>query len=323
MKSIFVALVFMLMCLPSLALAQLSTDFGGTGQSLTVTLNPAYPAPGETVTASIDDYALGAAFSTITWLVDGKENTTLRNNRSFTFTAGALGEVTTITGRLTLPGGTTLEAKSSITPLYTDIIIEPQTYTPQTYLGRALPTVGSLIRATALVTGANGALPPQSYSYLWKLNGTTIGGGGRNGAFQISYTTPNDKNHTLSVEVYDVRGLLVTRRGVNVRTGDVDLRLYEVSALYGLQTTVAPASTQFIGNTLTLRSVPYNLDLRSTPANTFSEWRVANSIVQNETGNPYEITLERTGQGQSVVDFKLRHRELLLQGGEVRTVLNF
>jgi hypothetical protein len=323
MKRILVALVFVLVCLPVVATAQFSSDFMGSGPTLSVTLNPAYPAPGETVTASLDDYALGAAFSTITWLVDGKVESALQNNRSFTFTAGALGEVTSVTAKLTLPGGTTLEATSQVTPLYTDIIIEPQTYTPQLYSGRSLPTVGSLTRATALVTGVNGPLNPQSYSYLWKLNGTTIGGGGRSGAFQTSYIVPNAKNHILSVEVYDTRGLLVTRRNVNVQTDEVDLRLYEVNALYGLQTTITPASLQFIGNTITLRAVPYNLDLRSSSENTFSEWRVGNRVIRSESGDPYEITLERSGQGQSTVEFKLRHREHLLQGGEVRTVLNF
>jgi hypothetical protein len=323
MKQIFVLLLFVFICLPSVSKAQFSNDFGGISQSLTVVLNPAYPAPGETVTASVDDYALGAAFSTITWIVNGREEVTVRNSRSFTFTAGALGETTTITARLTLPGGTTLEASGSVSPLYTDVIIEPQTYTPQTYAGRALPSVGSLIRATALVSSAAGPLAPNSYSYLWKLNGTTIGGGSRTGAFQTSYIVPYGKNHILSVEVYDKRGTLVTRRGVNVETADVDLRLYEVSALYGLSTTVIPSPTQFIGNTLTLRAAPYNLDLRSNSVNTFSEWRIGNRIVQNEAGDPYEITLERTGQGRSAVEFKLRHRELLLQGGEVRTILNF
>jgi hypothetical protein len=323
MKRILAVLLFVLVCLPMVSAAQFSSDFGGMNQSLTVVLNPAHPAPGETVTASIDDYALGAAFSTITWLINGREESTVRNNRSFTFFAGELGDTTTITARLTLPGGTTLEAASSVTPLYTDVIIEPQTYTPQTYAGRALPTVGSLVRATALVSGKNGPLAPTSYSYHWKLNGTTIGGGGRSAAFQTSYIVPNGSNHTLSVEVYDARGVLVTRRAANVVTSNVDLRLYEVSALYGLGTTITPNSLQFIGNTLTLRAAPYNLDLRSTPENTFAEWRVGNRIVRNESGDPYEITLERTGQGQSAVEFKLRHRELLLQGGEVRAVLNF
>ncbi len=134
---------------------------------------------------------------------------------------------------------------------------------------------------------------------------------------------PYGKSHTLGVEVYDQKGTLVTRRNVNVQVGEVSLVLYEVNSLYGLSTTALNQVTPFIGNTYTVRAVPYNLDLRSTSQNTFSEWRVGNRVVTSESGDPYEITLERSGVGQDTVSFKLRHREALLQGGEVRTLLDF
>jgi hypothetical protein len=323
MRYVSILLFFVLLGTPAFSSAQLATDISGLTGTLAVTLNPTYPAPGETVTATLDDYALGAAFSTITWYINGKEEPTLRNQRSISFVAGALGIKTTVTARLTLPGGSTLDASGSITPYYTDIIVEPQTYTPQMYSGRALPTVGSLVFATALITTDKGPLNPQTHSYLWKLNGTTIGGGSRNGAFQTSYTVPYGDNHTLSVEVYDTKGGLVARRGVNVRVGDVLPVLYEVNALYGLSHVALGTETPFIGNTLTLRAVPYNLDLRSNRTNTFTEWRVGSVRQLEEGSDPYEVTLERSGIGRSAASFKIRHREALLQGGEVSTILNF
>jgi hypothetical protein len=323
-RSLIVFVLLSVFCLaPTLVKAQFSGDITGGTDALTLVLNPAYPAPGETVTATLDDYALGAAFSTISWSYNGKTEPVLNNTRSFTFTAPNLGETATIKAAVTLPAGVTLEAATNITPRYTDIIIEPQTYTPQTYAGRALPTVGSLVRATALVTDTNGPLNPVQYSYQWKLNGTALNGGAKTGAFQASYLVPYGNSHTLTVEVYDQRGILVTRRGVNVRVGDVSLVLYDVNSLYGLSTTALKPVTPFISNTFTLRAVPYNLDLRSTPQNTFREWRVGNRVVTSESGDPYEITLERSGEGQNAVTFKLRHREALLQGGEVSTLLDF
>ncbi len=319
-------IVFICLCLgmfPHVTLAQLSADFGSVGQTLTVNMNPAHPAPGEQVTATLDDYALGVSFSTISWFVNGQEEAALRNQRSIAFIPRELGQTTTVTARITLPGGASLETSGQITPYFTDIIVEPQTYTPQFYAGRALPTVGSLVRATALVTADSGTINTQSHSYVWKLNGTTLGGGARNGAFQTSYTVPYGNNHTLSVEVYDARGALITRRGVNVETADVIPVLYEVNALYGLSYRALGVTTPFIANTLTLRAIPYNLDLRSTPRNTFTEWRVSGRPIPNESSDPYEVTLERTGFGQSAVSFKVRHREALLQGGEISTRLDF
>lgn len=324
MKNVIVcSLLLVILVAPTIAAAQFLPDYASGASALTVAFNPAYPAPGEVVTATLDDAAIGSAFSTITWIIDGKETPSVTNNRSFTFTAGTLGVPTVVTARLTIPGGTSLEATRSITPSYTDIIVEPQTYTPQTYAGRALPTVGSRVYATALSQGIAGPLTPESHSYFWKLNGTPIGGGAKLGAHQVVYTVPYGRNHTLSVEIFDSRGRLVARRGVNVQTTEVDLKFYEVSSLYGLGNTVVQNPMQFIGNTLTLRVAPYNLDLQSNTQNTFSEWRVNNTLVRSETSDPYELTLERTGQGQSEVGFKIRHREALQQGGEIRTLLNF
>lgn len=308
---------------PASASAQLLPDFAGGSGGLTVSLNPAYPAPGETVTATLEAAAVGSAFSTVTWFINGTEAASVSNDRSFTFTAGALGAQTMVTAKLALPGGATLEGSQSVTPTYTDIIIEPQTYTPQTYAGRALPTIGSRVYATALSQNGGGVIAPEQHSYFWKLNGTPISGGAKLGAHQVAYTVPYGRNHTLSVEIYDSRGTLIARRGVNVQTANVDLKFYEVSALYGLGNAAVKSSAQFIGNTITLRVTPYNLDLLSNSQNTFSEWRINNSLVRNEASDPYELTLERTGQGQSEVSFKIRHREALQQGGEISTLLKF
>lgn len=307
----------------SQALAQFDTSFAEQSGGLSVLLNPAYPAPGETVTAAIDDYAIGAAFSTITWLINGTEVPVANNSRAVSFTAPAIGETTTVTARLTLPGGATTEASQSVKPLYTDIIVEPQTYTPRQYQGRALPSIGSLVRATALVQDKKGFINAAAYSYVWKLNGTTIGGGSRGGALQTTYTVPYGRTHTLMVEVYDNTGQMLTRRGTSIETADVDPILYEVNPLYGPSNIAIGGQLPFLSSALQLRAVPYNLDVRSTPQNTFSEWRIGNQIVPSDSTSPFDLTLERAGEGQMSASFKLRHREALLQGGEVSTTLNF
>jgi hypothetical protein len=319
-------LVFVTILFASIAghtYAQFDTGFVNQTSGISVGLSPAYPAPGESVTATLDDYAIGSAFSTIAWFINGTEVMAAKNSRTISFSAPALGEKLTVTAKLTLPGGLTTEASQSISPIYTDIIIEPQTYTPRQYQGRALPSIGSLVRATALVQDKNGFINPAAYSYAWKLNGTAMGGGGRNNGLQVEYIVPYGRSHTLTVEVYDRTGLLLARRSTSIQTEDVDLVLYEVNPLYGKSNIAIGGQLQFLSNTLQLRAVPYNLDLRSTPQNTFSEWRLANRVVTSDSASPFDLTLERSGQGQMPVNFKLRNREALLQGGEVSTSLNF
>ncbi|MFM2339487.1 MAG: hypothetical protein RLZZ360_123 [Candidatus Parcubacteria bacterium] len=318
---VFVTILFLRLIDP--VHAQFDIGFADTTNTLAVVANPAFPAPGETVTVSLDDYALGALFSTISWYTNGVEVTTARNQRSFSLTAPAVGETITITARQGMTGGILKEASVTITSLYTDIIVEPQTYTPRLYQGRAEPSVGSLVRATALVQDKTGFINPSTHSYLWKLNGTTLGGGARHGALQTEYQVPYGESHILSVEVYDSKGQLVARRGTSIRTKEVDLVLYEVHPLYGRSNLAVGNTMQFLANTLMFRAVPYNLDLRSNPQNTFSEWRVGSRKVSSDITSPFDLTLERSGQGVMNVNFKLRHREALLQGGEVSTTLNF
>lgn len=318
---VFVTLFFV--SIVGQANAQFDTGFVDQTGGISVNLSSTYPAPGEIVTATLDDYAIGSAFSTISWFVNGTEVTAAKNSRTMTFAAPALGEKLTVTAKLTLPGGLSTEASQSISPLYTDIIVEPQTYTPRQYQGRALPSIGSLVRATVLVQDKSGFINPAAYSYVWKLNGTAVGGGGRNNGFQVEYIVPYGRSHTLTVEVYGRTGKQLTRRSINIQTEDVDLVLYEVSPLYGKSNIAIGGQLQFLSNTLQLRAVPYNLDLRSTPQNTFSEWRLGGRAAASDAASPFDLTLERTGQGKMPVNFKLRNREALLQGGEVSTSLNF
>ncbi len=307
----------------NLAEAQFDNGFSGQTASLSIVANPTYPLPGESVILNLDDYAVGAAFSTISWYINGVEVGAAKNSRALTATAPALGETITILAKQTLPGGVTTEASTVIKPIYADIIIEPQTYVPRQYKGRALPSIGSLVRATALVQDKKGFINPASYSYIWKLNGTTIGGGGRGGALQTEYVVPSGSSHTLTVEVYDNKGQILTRRSTNIETEGIDLVLYEVNSLYGQNNLAIGGQLQFLSSALQLRAIPYNLDLRSTPQNTFSEWRLGNRVVSNDIASPFDLTLERSGQGRMPVNFKLRNRDALLQGGEVSTTLNF
>lgn len=322
MSRFITGVLFTIFLIPTAAWAQFTASFTGN-ESVTINTNPTYPAPGEVVTATLDDYALGIPFSTITWTVNGVVLENANNSRTITQTAPSVGEKMTIGVKITLPQGVTVGNEVNLIPLYTDIIIEPQTFTPQSYKGRALPTIGSLVRATALIQNKTGMINPAQYSYLWKLNGTTIGGGGQAGGYQIAYTVPNGKNHTLTLEVYDRQGRLITRRGTNVTTSDVTLRLYEISPLYGLANTIIQNPLPVLGNTATLKAVPYNLDLRANAFNTLTEWRLRGNLIQTNSNDPYEITFEKTNQTRSDISFKLRNKDALLQGGEVSAVLAF
>ncbi len=324
MVRVLIICSFCILFFAQAAEAQFSADLTSiTGEALTITLNPAFPAPGETVTASIDDYATGVTTGSIQWFFDGQVATSTENRRSIQFVAGALGSKNTISVQIRNNNGFTVSANKTITPQYLDIIIEPQTYVPQSYRGRALPVHDSVVRAIAIFHNENGIVSPQNYNYLWRVNNTTIEGGSVRGGFQTSYVVPYGRNHTVFLEIYDLNGELVIKRAVNVQVSEVDLKLYDESPLYGLSYTTLKSPFNFIGNSVTLRAVPYNLDVRAVNQDLFTEWTIGNRTVINNSEDPFKITLERNGSGVTSVGFKLRNRVSLLQGGEVRALLQF
>jgi hypothetical protein len=314
--------IFMVLILPLGTEAQGLTDIGGG--ALTITLNPQHPQPGEKVTATIDDYSLSTAGAAINWRLDGKAVEVGQGTRAIEFTAPALGTKTALAVSLSLPGGARINAERTITPRYLDIILEPQTYTPRFYAGRALPSHNSIVRATALLHEKDGAVDPTKYSYTWRLNNKVIGGGARLGGFKTDAIVPHGLSSTLTVDIADQTGQTVSRRSFSIPSVPVELQLYEVSALYGLEDKVVKDSLQMIGNSLTLRAVPYYLDLRAgSTQDIFTEWSINNRATETSSRDPFEITLNRSGGGSTQIGFKVRNLDILIQGDEISVPIQF
>ncbi len=299
--------------------AQISQNIGVLEPHLTV--EPQYPAPGERVSVTVNDYSTNGN-NAISWTLNGTPLPDTANARTISFVTGEAYVAQNISAKLTTISGLSTVISKTVIPKYLDIVVEPQTYTPPFYNGRALPVHNSIVRVTGLLHGQNGLVDASAHTYVWKLNNIPIDGGPRRGGFQTLYTVPHGRSHTLSLEVSDSSGQTVARRSVLVESGEVEANLYEVSPLYGLSHTVAPNPLQMIGNSLTLRAIPYNLDLRAIRDNVMTEWAINNTPVTNGSDR-YEVTLDRSGFGKANVSFKVRNLESLLQGDETGVTLNF
>lgn len=300
--------------LPSgFTLAQFSGDI--TGEAVNINLDPQYPTPGETVTASFDDYSINSAGGTIVWFIDGTEGATFRNQRSIKLIAPAAGATIKLTARISFQNKPSLEATKIITPIYLDVIIEPLTYTPVFYAGRALPVHGSLVNLTALLSNGSGLVSPANYSYSWVLNDTSIFGGARKGGNRAQITIPYGRNQVMTVTVQDALGKTIARRVIAIPAVDVNLEFYEMSTLYGLSHRAIGEGITLVGGGSTIRAVPYNLDVRAVQGSLYSEWSIDGIPANLESNDPFEINLRPgTGGSSSQINFKLRNLSDLLQG---------
>jgi len=293
-------------------------QFSGTitGEAVSIRVSPQYPNPNETFTATLDDYAIDATGAVITWLQNGIEIPSTQNSRSITLRAPGAGDTIDVTARLQFTNKPSLEANVSITPVYVDVIVEPLTYTPIFYQGRALPVHGSLVNLTALIHNRTGLVNPAGFTYNWQLNSKSVYGGPRTGNNRAQITVPFGRSSIVTLSVTDNTDKLLVRRLISVPSVEVDLEFYEVSTLYGLSQRALLDTVTIVGNSSTFRAVPYNLDNRAVLRNLFTEWEINGLRTSTTDTDPFEISLKRQSAGDATIGFKVRNLTELLQGDE-------
>lgn len=285
------------------------------GEQLSITLEPAYPAPGEQIKASVDDFSINSQGSAITWTLNGEVLTEMSNRRSFSFTADPDGETMTIGLTLTSQAGQTMRASRTITPAYLDIIVEPITYSPPFYRGRTLPIFGSRVLLTALVHNQSGPVDPSEYTYRWRFANEVVNEGPTLGGYKTLVTVPHGRNITTAVEVTDSNNRTIARRIIQIPSANIDVEFYEISPLYGLSTRALQNNHPIVSNNTTIYAIPYNLDMYSTQ-NLNTEWELNNRPADTSSNDPFEFSILRDGVGSSEITFKIRNTIQLLQGDE-------
>lgn len=305
--------------LPTIGQAQ----FNALTSEVSLEVRPKIPEPNSTVTVTINDYALSGGSGDVRWFRDGEAVAGAANARSIEVPVGAVGEPTTIEARIGRTTGDVRVAETTITPAQVAIILEPQTTAPTWYLGRSLPSVGSDVRAVAFPqTGDD--LSPEDYTYTWRLNGSTLRGGGVRGQQATLFTMPFGGDTILGVTIARPDGVVVAERSVVVPAVEPELQFYGRNALRGMSRLAQPASFQLLGTELTLVAEPFHLATNVTADNSVFEWTINNRTIANPSQDPYQITLRNDGgTGQFNVSFHVRNLEQLLQGAEQSFSVSF
>jgi len=288
---------------------------------LLLKVEPAYPSPGESVTITINDYRGGTYGSTITWLHDGKVVAEAENRRSVVVNAGELNNETKIEAVLSKPSGGKEVLSTTIKPVYLDIVIEAQTRVPEFYLGKALPSTGSMVNATALVNDGD---IRTDLVYTWRLNREVLEGGPIRKRNQVSFSAPRDTRSTLIVEAAEPSGNILARKTMSLPTVIPSLSFYEVSSLFGVSQKPIDQELILVGNTATIQAEPYNLDIRVYNNPDIAQWKINSSVSQNQGSNPYQITFQPTGVAESArLGFHVRDTTDVLQGARDNIQVRF
>ena len=300
-----------------------SAQFNTFAPQNALVVTPPYPEPGQVVSVDLDDYAGGLFGATIEWSYNGDIIPTLENQRSIEFVAGDVGTTDVIEAALTTAAGVTETLSATVNPIYLDIILEPQTRVPDWYQGRSLPSIGSVVNATALVYDGN-LLNPADLVYTWRVNQQVLEAGPVRGRNVMAFNTPRGNTFLLSVTVARATGETIARETIVVNSVNPELAFYEQHPLYGPSAFPIDPNRAFIGNTLAVVAEPFHLDTRVYNNPDVAVWEINGLETDNGSRNPYEITLQRGAtSGQTTVTFHVRSLREILQGVEDDLRLSF
>lgn len=309
-----IALLFLLSS-PLTVAAQLGAASDYFGANLSFEIQPRHPQPGEPVTLSLNDYSGGYYGAQLEWYQDNSLIPNSTNQRTITITAPAAGEKSTIALTLKKSDGGSETLKTVLAPLYTDIIVEPQTHVPSFYRGRALPSAGSMVSLTALI--GDGTMMSTNLIYTWRVNGEVLEGGPLRGGNKVSFKTPQDREIIIALDVTTPAGESLTSRSIFIPSVRPELHFYEVNTLYGIESKTLAQPFSMIGNTMTVQAEPYYLDSSTFNFPSISDWKINGGRITNGSNNPYELTLEKTGYtGKATIEFHVRNTASLLQGAQ-------
>lgn len=292
-------------------------------EPITLQQSPQHPAPNQQVTVTLNDYSSNTSGARTQWFVDGVEVVRAQNERAIVLGAGELGYRKNVLVVMTLPAGIQFQAKTTITPIRVDMLIEADTLAPSFYKGRTIPSTGSFVQVTAIpFTGE--ARTPESFSYTWRVDDTVQTGGSRLGKNAITFSSGFSKNSTVSVDVLDTDGSLITTKSISIPLTDPELYFYEVNPLRGMSEAAITNDFIFIGDEIKVRAEPYFIDATLLNQNPHIEWKLNGTSIINPNGNLQEITLRKQGgTGSFNLEFHIRNLRQLLQGVKDSVTINF
>jgi len=193
-----------------------------------MTMSPQYPAPGDTVTFTLQDFQDDLNVASVAWTVNGTQKSSGVGQTSFQVTAGAVGSRATVTATVTTAKGATLIQSGTIIPAGVDLLWQAHSYVPPFYLGKALFPFQGTITVTAMPTFA--LTNPKNAVYKWQLDGgamSDVSGSGKNTITLTGSILLKPIN--LSVTVQSADGSLMAQNSITL-TGTTGLSKDEIDA---------------------------------------------------------------------------------------------
>ncbi len=267
-----------------------------------MTASPQTANAGDSVTLQLSSQVINLTASKITWYVDdvaGQEGT---GDSSLTITAKAAGQSTAVKAIVETTDGTTTQASITITPAGVDLIVEPTSYVPPFYKGKAIFTTQGTARVVAIpdviLNGSQAS--SKDLIFEWQQDGSNLSSesGLGDDSIIVNGTVPiNDID--VSVTVLDPSGNTLAASSKILSASDPQALVYEDNPLYGILFNKAIVGNYYLGQNseLDLIAKPYFFNLSSdSGSDSTYKWSVNGNYV-SPSGQSNELILQQPTGG--------------------------
>jgi len=266
--------------------------------SLQMSVSPQTPNAGDSVTITLSSFSMNLDSSKVTWYVDGVAGQEGTGLTTLTIAAKAAGQMTTVKAVVETPDGATTDASVDIIPAGVDLVIEPTSYVPPFYKGKAIFTNQGSVRIVAIpnVIENGQKISSKNLIFDWQQDDAAMpsASGMGDDSITVDGSVPiNDIN--IAVNVLDSSGNLVAQSSKVISADDPQVLVYENSPLYGILFNKAISGNYYLGqkNELDLIAKPYFFNLTSdSGSDSTYKWLVNGNFVE-PSGRTNELILKQ------------------------------
>ncbi len=327
MKKILIFfIVIFVFCVPHDTQAQLGSVFE---TSIDISLYPTNPKPNQNVTVSVQSYATDIHNATITYTLNGKVEKTGIGQKSFNFTTGEAGVLSTLVVSVKTKEGETVQKTFRIRPATVDLMWYTNGYTHPFYKGKSYFSHQNIITFVAIpyLTNSTGTnLNPNTLTYKWIVNGEVMenySGYGKN-----TFSMQGDilsRNLEVQVEVSSPNSNGVATASTVIAPIEPIVVLYKKDPAYGINFDEALLGTKNIHNQeeTTVVAVPYFFgSIAAQDENLTYQWSINNSRIEN-TGSSQIFRPKAGTSGSARINLIVENKNNILQRADTSFFLQF
>lgn len=255
-----------------------------TPSSILVRVMPENPVPGENVNITLSSYASNLDVVSIGWSINGKNVSSEVGKKTFSLSAPAAGQETTVVATVALPDGK-IEKTIKIRPAITTLLWQAtDSYVPPFYKGKALPASGSKVKIVAMPEIKIGSqlANPKNMNYVWRKDYTNNPDGSGYGKNSFSYITDylEDENN-VSVTASTLDQKYSSSASINIKTFEPKIIFYKNDLNLGTLWEQALLNGHKIVGDEIIEAAPYFISPRD-PKNPFLtwDWYINNKVVE-------------------------------------------